>query len=596
MPFRKHIEAVFQAFRSQRHKDRVAPVDTFRSIGRHVGVAERPPKHEYNLFAKDVNANVAIAIRAIKDAVLKLPIEIHGVESVDGVDREFVDTTSPANDLLKQPNPEHTLREIVTHICKSYLGDGNAILTKEVSTGPNDAIELWPRDPRTALPVIKAGRLWGYKFGRGRDQVVFPRNRVVHIRDIDPEEPFWGKPRLDSVRVEIEIDQRINEFNVNFFRNGGAINWVFEPDQELSEVQRDQLQDVFAEEIQGSEVAWSILVNRFPGKLKDPGNKHKEIAFREALRFNREKIYGVFGLPPFRGGVMEYANYANALQQDKDFWLNTVMPVTQLIADVLNKQLIWPKYGEDVVLAFNYDEVEALQGDPLDQARVDDIYVKNGTWTQNEVRERMGMEPLKEEPEKPAEGEDEKDPDDKEPEPTKKEEKELAAAVGEAFRKQRRAVLDAIRAFSVSGTFMSHFMDDEREARLFFPEGDNLRLMRRIVAPAAKDVLRGRTGVAHTTGAGAWIPELFATADTMEAMDIDLAAVIQETTGRLRAALGDGYEHEWSLSKLNRAVAGIFNSDRAAAVGKALAKNLIRTVHTFDNRTAPHSRGGNKCS
>ncbi len=104
------------AWVTEQHKDRVGPIDIARVYGSRSKEAYRPPITMYDLEAKNVNANVSIAIRALADAVKSLRLNIVGTETIGGVDREFDDNDHPANAIIDDPNPEMTMREIMSHL------------------------------------------------------------------------------------------------------------------------------------------------------------------------------------------------------------------------------------------------------------------------------------------------------------------------------------------------------------------------------------------------------------------------------------------------------------------------------------------------
>ena len=564
------------------HKDRVEPVDVARAYGPGTPTAQRPERYQYDLKAKDINANVAIAIRSISGAVQSLPIQVIGTEVVGGADRDFVDSEHPANDLLKSPNTEHTLRELTGFLARSYLADGNGIATIERLTGPNERIEVWPRNPKNAEIEIVNGKPKRYKFTYADKTFHYPLNRVVHIRDILPEDPFWGKPRIDPVRVEIEMDYLVNEFNKNFFRNGAALNLMFTPDHDLTDQQHKQLQEAMDADYQGVEKHFKMFINRFGGKIESPDQKHTDIAFLDLLKHDREKIFGVFGLPPFRGGVMEYANYANALAQDKDFWNNTVKQVTAVLEDALNKQLVWPFFGTDVRLAFDYSDVPALRGEPKEQAETFDIYVRNGTLTQNEVREELGKEPLEEDeinPIQPKRGDGEDGPsdgdsDDQAPEPTKDEEEEVEQALRHVFNQQRQSVRKLLTKYVVNGRLMSRLMDPLRDTAEVFHQGDELDRITNSLGPVAASIIRGRDRAALRTPAMVTVG--------VKSASWSLGAINTETAQMIQGLLSDADQYSWKLPALVKRTNGVFNTDRSKRLARTLARDVARIANGLE--------------
>lgn len=541
------------------HKDRVAPIDMAGVFGSQAEVAERSQKYAFDLHAKNVNANVSISIRATSDAVKSLPLNMIGTETIGGVDRDFDDNDHPANALIDRPNPDMTMREVSSHIIKSVLGDGNAYLTIERLTGPNAAIEIWPRDPRNTTPIISAGRITGYRF-RVEDQTkVYPKNRVIHIKDISPEDPVFGVPRIESVRTEIYMDYLINEFNKNFFLNGATLNLMFVPNKNMSQADHEYLIDEM-KKVSGSDRAFKMLINRFAGKLTSPDMKHTDIAFGDLLKSNREKIFGAFGLPPFRGGVMEFANYANALAQDRDFWVNTVNPLTAMIEDAINKQLVWPYFGHEVSLRYDYSEVPALKGDPKERAEVHRIYVDAGVMTPEQVAKEIGIEF------EAVPKDDEEPGDDEAPVPTKDEEEEAENSILSLFSAQQRGVRTGLRELTHGGGMMSALMFEDQSADKLLPLPEELDRAESTVGPALMNAFRVRSGGSEGIQNGA--------------VRLALDNINRDTHKMLVAVLRDGNRYKWGVAKLSKATGGLFDRRRAKTIAHRLVHETVRRAES----------------
>jgi len=99
-------------------------------------------------------------------------------------------------------------------------------------------------------------------------------------------------------------------------------------------------------------------------------------------------------VPPLYAGILKHANYSNGKVQEKLFWTIAVVPLLMIIEDALNNQLLWLHYDEErrFRYKFNLDNVEALQVDRLDRAKVQTLSLK---WRPvNEIRGDEGLEPI----------------------------------------------------------------------------------------------------------------------------------------------------------------------------------------------------------
>ncbi len=544
-------------------KDRLLNVDVYRKYGTR-DWAQRHPRTEHDVEAPLINANVYIATRAISDALEGLPVDIVTEETTGSVTREIVDNDHEAYQIIQSPNPEHTFSDIVSHIVKSFLNDGNSLLSIEKSTGPNGRVELWPRDPRD-VEISRDKKF--YKFGKFTEYArTYPRDRVIHIRDVQVSDPFWGVGRVTTVREEIMMDHFINRFNSRFFENGATMNLMFTPDHDLSDDQHEQILDAMTGEVGGTERAFKLFINKYAGKFEWPEQRHKDIAFDKLLRMNREKIFGVYGLPPFRGGVLEYSNYANAVAQDLDFWLNTIKPIIMAIENGLNKQLIWPMFGTDVRIKFDLDSVPAIRGD--DAERVEKlIKLKNaGIVSPEYVRQQLDIsEDAAPDDIEPINPDGESPPVDKGDPKQEDKRKDAANALYALFKLQRTAVSASLRKMTASGSFMSALVDPDGQSKRAFQRHTFSTRVNGVILPALKEIADARGVLAMSNSSVVY--NSCDHADEVNAFmrlaAIDIQTMAEQTERSLGDIISDIDQFHGSFRSMEKRVRGLFSAQRA---------------------------------
>jgi HK97 family phage portal protein len=565
-------------------KDRAAPVEVFKKYGLVNKWVQRNPITAHDVEAPRVNANVNIATRAIADAIAGLPVRVVTVESVGGIDREVEDSDHPANIILKMPNPTNTWSEFINFMVKSYLLDGNAIATIERSTGPNLGVEIWPRDPRY-VEISKDKKK--YRFGQHSSvQITFPRNRIVHIRDMDTSDPFWGMGRLQSVRDEIMMDFYVNQFNSKFFENGALFSLMFTPDHDLTEDQHTEILDALNADLSGVDKAFGLFINRFAGKIEKSGQTHNRIAFMDLLKHNREKIFGVFGLPPFRGGVMEFANYANALAQDLDFWNNTIRPILTVLEDGFNKQLIWPIFGTEVKVVFDIESVPAIQGDESEKIK-NLLALKGANVVSAEyVREQLDIseDAAPDEPEPVAKPED---GDEEQPtEPAPEEEREVQNAVFRLIKQHRLQIIERLRELTVQGVLMGVLCDPDSQSKRLYKLSKAASDFRRVLLPIFSTIVHNRSkGKLKYDDCVALVSAKF-----------DIDNVIESLTESLEVCLYNAEHSDLELWQLEKAVNKVFNNERASSIAKTLVHRFVNGVELAKNSQTSNSGNGNNDS
>lgn len=339
------------------------------------------------------NAHVAVCVSVLADAVSQLPADIIRVETSQGTRTEIDDNAHPANFIFKGPNADMTYTDFMQGIVQSLLIDGNVYITIDPIFG---GYELYLRDPLSVKHQYSEDekRIVSYKIDTARIHVVYPRERMIHMKELDARNPLKGKSRLESLRQELQMDEYIKEFNTNFFKQGGVVGWMYTPDKILNPTHLKQIGRAIRDQTAGVANMFKLFINPFPGKLTTPDQKHKDIAFLELLKYIRETINAVFKVPPYKAGILEYANYANSTQQQESFWTDGVMPLLRRIQDIINKDFIWKYFDENHELKFNTSNIAALQGDPEIRMKVNTQYVKYGILTIDEVRADLDREPL----------------------------------------------------------------------------------------------------------------------------------------------------------------------------------------------------------
>lgn len=573
------------------HKDKTGIVDAMEWRKRKL--VDRLPKEYWNIVSADINANIFTCVRAITDALSLLPINVVSVEESDGKVVYHDDNEHPANQLLNNPNPRYTFNDIKKFIVGSYLLDGNGFgVIEPLKSGK---IELWPRNPRhvTALPGPN-GHANQYEIANVHNKsdeksFIYPASRVLHVMDLNYTNPYYGKSRIEAVRQEIAMDNYVNRFNAGFFVNGGALNLMFTPDHDLTQEQHEMLLDAIDSEVAGVDNAFTMFINRFGGKIEHPDQKHKDIAFLDLLKHNREKIFSQFGLPPFRGGVMEWANYANALQQDLDFWNNSIKPITIVIEDAMNKQIMEPYFGEGYLFKFSYEGIAALKGDPKERAEIDVMYVTAGIKTINEVRAELGKKPFSkkeleeiqkiksggDKPGNSSSGDDSDDDDVKKDESKKK----LSRIIHKYLKSKEREITNLISSKTSNGQFMSALVNYDKMAKKSFNRLSEMDRLKNICKPELSQIFRyliqGMENPYNKKG------RVFDYTDKRCEQTINLSARYLEKLNEdlfnvLVANLKEADEYNIKLNDLLRRIRNSFNMELAEHYSNLIVEDLYK--------------------
>ena len=356
----------------------------------------------YQQLVEREDVNLATCVRIISDAVAWLPLNVKQ-KTVDQFGNEVleVDSSHPFNDLWLEPNPDNTTSDVTKHIVESLLLTGNSYLSWQTVVGESEPGKQYDIDPKPSpYMTVKVNkttkRIESYiekqPFNPVHD-IEWKKENIVHHRLYNINDPVYGRSGVEPLRNSLWTEYQAEMMNLGFFLNDGTPRSVFTPDTEVTPVQQEQIEKFFFNRSNPDDKN-RLQILPVPGKVDAVQQSQEEMQFIEMRKYNRERTFGILGIPPFLGGIMEHANYANALIQEASFWRHTMIPMVNLVADVLTRRLMWELYDRDHKLEYNLDNVQALHGDQVKKAKKGQILIAAGIWSQNDARTRdYGMDP-----------------------------------------------------------------------------------------------------------------------------------------------------------------------------------------------------------
>lgn len=346
--------------------------------------------------ASSVDKNVSVGIRLMSDTICSLPINVEGRTAINGVETWENIPDHPAKKLLIHPNDFHDSDDIMRHIIQSLIQTGEAYFYFE--RGISEPTQLIPV-PMLMMQLVynkNTGMPSHFVYDPYKSKRVMQPEDVLYLRLYDASRPFEGKAAVTPIMEQILSSMHAVEINKQFFKNGALLSMLFgydESAQAMAPEEEKNFLKSFTAAFTGSKKSNKVGLLPKGISVKQAMASMKDMMFAELIRLNREEIFSQLGIPPSEGGVYEYANYANAIIQKQSFWENTILPKLSLIEKGINRQYLsrfWPK--EDLRMKFDISSIGVLKEDQLTKARVDEIYIRTGKTTINELRKRDGQE------------------------------------------------------------------------------------------------------------------------------------------------------------------------------------------------------------
>jgi HK97 family phage portal protein len=222
--------------------------------------------------------------------------------------------------------------------------------------------------------------------------VTVPVDDLVHFKLPDPTDPrSQGLSLLYSIQNAVTLINECDRLLAEYLFHGAQPLTILITKSSLPEATKQRLiERIQSRHGRGQRFKWLLLEGSdYDTKTIDTSFKAGDLV--EMRRILREEILACLNVPPAVVGIYEYANYANAREQTKIFWRETIIPLLRLIEETLNMQF-FPKVNPQLWCAYDLSLVEALKENIAEVANSLGNLVDRGIITINEAREVLGFQ------------------------------------------------------------------------------------------------------------------------------------------------------------------------------------------------------------
>lgn len=347
--------------------------------------------YEDYLTSYEVNPWIFICVNRIMSSIAQVPLKVWQRTNPKREDwKEVIDPTNKLVKLMRQPNPFISGYDWKEYIASAQELVGNAYC-EIVEDGDNEPSELWPLLPHrvTILPdPIDFIKGWQYTV-MGRT-IKFDADEVIQFKYNAVKDHYYGMPPIRPAENSVIVDMYATIYNKNFFKNSAVPEGTLTTKDELNDPIIKRVKREWNNAHQGVSKAHKIAVLEGGLEYKATAQSARDMQFVLQRKYTREEILSAYGVPPVLAGIMEYANYANAFEQWKQYWAETILPKLQKIEDRINLVLVPRFKDKSLYVEFDRQAVMAMREDKESEARVAATYVDRGIWTINEVRRMQG--------------------------------------------------------------------------------------------------------------------------------------------------------------------------------------------------------------
>ena len=329
------------------------------------------------------------AVLLISDTVASLPL---GLKRKENRNTLTVDSNPLHNVLHDQANPymtAMTMREVsMGHV----LLWGNSY-AEIVRNRRGEVIELWPITPnRVQVKLLGGEMVYIIKMTTGED-VVLTRDQVLHVPGMGFD-GYMGYSLVSLASNAIGLGMAMETFGSRYFGNGTHPGVIVSHPGKLSPEAAEALQKSLVSAYSGLGKSHRLMLLEENMKLEKLGVPPNDSQFLESRQFQVPEIARWFNLPPHKLKDLTKSSFSNIEAEQISFVTDSILPWLVRLEQNYKMQLLnalEKKQG----LYFKHNVEGLLRGNAKDRALLYRTMWMMGAMSQNDIREKEDMDPIK---------------------------------------------------------------------------------------------------------------------------------------------------------------------------------------------------------
>lgn len=294
--------------------------------------------------------------------------------------------------LLANPNPFFTLLEMFYLYVFHIKLTGNAYWAKDqVNANGDRPLQLWPLNPkRVRIAISPRQGITGYLYRVNGVDIPYEVNEIIHFRNPHADNDYYGLGDIEAGESLFKDFINRDTWSEKFWKNGASPSGILITEDPITDqAEFDKAKKKWQKEYGGSENSGKTAWLTGKWKYEQLGLTSQEMQNLEASKFTLENIFHLHGVPLSVAGVQGAANFATARVDDLRFRRYTVKPLTTLLTDTLNPDLV-AGYPGNLVISFDVAGLTDLDAVVTGFVPLFD----RGVMSVNELRIAAGMKPV----------------------------------------------------------------------------------------------------------------------------------------------------------------------------------------------------------
>jgi phage portal protein BeeE len=337
------------------------------------------------------------AINTIKDRIagMRWQVQPRRGRSLDELP-EGAERIQILTENLEAPNPDDSFRSLAEQVLEDVIVGGFGAIELALTGDSSRPLCLWPVDGATirmkpgwdgAPNSVRYVQVTG-QFG-SEGSIELNDDELIYIRLNPRTHTPFGLGRLEVAFETINAFLSAHRYASRLASNSVVqyALWL----QNLSPAHHERLIRWWQDEIEGTGKVPILSVESKPEVLRFGGGTDADLrlAWQEFLL---RVIADAFDLPPHFLGVERDVNRSTATELSDEAFRAAIVPTARLLAEYISREGIAKKLGwSDLEFVFTDLEVR----NELQEAQIQDILLRNGVVSVEEVRRMRGLGPGK---------------------------------------------------------------------------------------------------------------------------------------------------------------------------------------------------------
>ena len=306
--------------------------------------------------------------------------------------------SGPLYELFQHPNPTMSRYELWEATSAYYRIRGEYIWIFNDGYHLGIPKEIYPFDPRYFKHHLDEAKrritMWTYEPPNRGEPIPFTPDEIVHSHEWNPWDSWRGVNPMTGLSMELDSDYLASKTNLNMLRNGAVPGGILTAEGPISEDEAKALKERWKAQHAGADRAHEISVTGYGVKYQQIQQSNADMQYFDLKKWDRGAILAKYGVPPAVAGVKDDTSPLSGTdtnEQMKLFWTGTLIPLLHQFQDDTNRKLLSRVAGK-IELRFNTDNIPELQEDEDKRYTRYGTAVDKGILTQNEAREKLGIE------------------------------------------------------------------------------------------------------------------------------------------------------------------------------------------------------------